>query len=64
MKRAVKRVCACACEMLLGFQLELDGKLVELPPIEGIVVLNIASWGGGCRPWEINGSSSQIAMAR
>jgi len=50
--------------MLLGFQLELDGKLVELPPIEGIVVLNIASWGGGCRPWEINGSSSQIAMAR
>jgi len=27
--------------------------MVDLPDIEGIVVLNIASWGGGCRPWEL-----------
>jgi len=45
-------------------KLELDGKPVELPPIEGVVVLNIASWGGGCRPWEINGSAANVAKAR
>jgi len=46
------------------YKLELDGKPVELPPIEGIVVLNIASWGGGCRPWEINGSSANCTKTR
>jgi hypothetical protein len=47
-------------------QLEMDGKHVELPPIEGIVVLNIASWGGGCRPWTINnsGNANRIPEAR
>ncbi|BFZ18110.1 hypothetical protein BsWGS_21149 [Bradybaena similaris] len=29
----------------------LDGKEIILPEIEGVVVLNIASWGGGCQPW-------------
>ncbi|XP_043946398.1 diacylglycerol kinase epsilon isoform X2 [Protopterus annectens] len=33
-------------------QLELDGERVELPELEGIIVLNIAYWGGGCRLWE------------
>ncbi|VDP41796.1 unnamed protein product [Schistosoma curassoni] len=28
-----------------------DGKIVILPPIEGLVVLNILSWGGGANPW-------------
>ena len=42
----------------------MDGKLVELPPVEGVIVLNIASWGGGCRPWEISASSEEIATAR
>ena len=46
------------------FQLELDGEPVDLPPIEGVVVLNIASWGGGCRAWEINGSSAHIDEVR
>jgi len=46
------------------FQLELDGQPVDLPPIEGVVVLNIASWGGGCRAWEINGSSAHIDEVR
>ena len=54
-----------ACVNVVAFsQLELDGKPVELPPIEGVVVLNIASWGGGCRPWEISGSNGQFARAR
>jgi Diacylglycerol kinase accessory domain len=44
----------------------MDGQPVELPPIEGIVLLNIASWGGGCQPWTINtnGNSNKIPEAR
>ena len=32
-------------------RLEVDGKHVELPPVEGIVILNILSWGSGANPW-------------
>ncbi|GAV03562.1 hypothetical protein RvY_13963-2 [Ramazzottius varieornatus] len=32
-------------------ELEVDGKLIELPPVEGIIILNILSWGAGCNPW-------------
>ena len=32
-------------------QLEMDGKKVELPELEGIVVLNINSWCSGCDIW-------------
>ncbi|KAA0193762.1 Diacylglycerol kinase, partial [Fasciolopsis buskii] len=28
-----------------------DGNIVMLPPIEGLIVLNILSWGGGANPW-------------
>lgn len=31
--------------------LYLDGKLVELPELESIVVLNIPSWGAGVDLW-------------
>jgi len=30
----------------------LDGERIELPNLEGIIVLNIGYWGGGCRLWE------------
>jgi len=32
-------------------KLEVDGKHVELPPIEGIIILNIMSWGSGANAW-------------
>lgn len=32
-------------------KLEVDGKPVELPPVEGIIILNILSWGSGANPW-------------
>ncbi|XP_052762684.1 diacylglycerol kinase theta-like isoform X2 [Mya arenaria] len=32
-------------------RLEVDGKLVDLPPCEGIIILNILSWGSGANPW-------------
>ncbi|KAK7502394.1 hypothetical protein BaRGS_00006347, partial [Batillaria attramentaria] len=37
----------------LKLKVELDGRLIQLPEIEGLVILNISSWGGGCRPWEL-----------
>lgn len=37
---------------------ELDGCAVDLPDIEGLVILNISSWGGGCRPWELGKGDS------
>ena len=32
-------------------KLEVDGKYIELPPIEGIIILNIMSWGSGANIW-------------
>ncbi|XP_045468938.1 diacylglycerol kinase theta isoform X3 [Harmonia axyridis] len=32
-------------------RLEVDGRLIELPQIEGIIILNILSWGSGANPW-------------
>ncbi|ODN01016.1 Diacylglycerol kinase theta [Orchesella cincta] len=32
-------------------RLEVDGKHIELPPVEGIIILNILSWGSGANPW-------------
>ncbi len=32
-------------------KLELDGKKINLPHLESIVVLNIPFWGGGVQPW-------------
>ncbi|XP_063387709.1 diacylglycerol kinase theta isoform X2 [Cydia fagiglandana] len=32
-------------------RLEVDGKQVELPAVEGIIILNILSWGSGANPW-------------
>ncbi|KAG9510796.1 Diacylglycerol kinase theta [Fragariocoptes setiger] len=32
-------------------KLEVDGKVVPLPPLEGIIILNILSWGSGANPW-------------
>ncbi|CAH0552914.1 unnamed protein product, partial [Brassicogethes aeneus] len=34
-------------------RLEVDGKLVELPQVEGIIILNILSWGSGANPWGV-----------
>ncbi|XP_058803614.1 diacylglycerol kinase theta isoform X2 [Phymastichus coffea] len=32
-------------------RLEVDGKVVDLPAVEGIIILNILSWGSGANPW-------------
>ena len=33
-------------------ELELDGKKIDLPTLEGILILNIGSWCGGCEIWD------------
>ncbi|XP_040569190.1 diacylglycerol kinase theta isoform X2 [Lepeophtheirus salmonis] len=33
--------------------MEVDGKLVDLPNLEGIIILNIMSWGSGANAWGI-----------
>jgi len=35
-------------------ELELDGRKIDLPQLEGIVILNINSWCGGCQIWPYN----------
>lgn len=32
-------------------RLEVDGKAIALPHVEGIIILNILSWGSGANPW-------------
>ena len=32
-------------------RLEVDGKHIELPALEGLIILNILSWGSGANPW-------------
>lgn len=34
-----------------AIKLEVDGRLIQLPHIEGIIILNILSWGSGANPW-------------
>lgn len=29
----------------------MDGKPIELPSCEGIIILNLMSWGSGANPW-------------
>lgn len=33
--------------------IEVDGRQLDLPPIEGIIILNILSWGAGANPWGV-----------
>jgi len=48
--------------------LELDGRRIDLPAVESVVVLNIPCWGAGVRPWHLGRGgifrvSSAAAMA-
>ncbi|CAL8105230.1 unnamed protein product [Calicophoron daubneyi] len=38
--------------------LEVDGKKLDLPPLEGIIILNILSWGAGANPWGVEKDDS------
>lgn len=38
-------------ELHKEIRVEVDGKVIQLPPVEGIIILNILSWGSGANPW-------------
>ncbi|XP_014666531.1 PREDICTED: diacylglycerol kinase theta-like isoform X2 [Priapulus caudatus] len=38
-------------DMQNQIRLEVDGRHVELPQLEGIIILNILSWASGANPW-------------
>ena len=42
----------------------MDGKLIHLPDLEGVVVLNIPSWGGGCQPWGTETENGRFTVPR
>ncbi|UYV61515.1 DGKQ [Cordylochernes scorpioides] len=47
-----KMVTKKACKDLQGaIKMEVDGRAVEIPSVEGIIILNILSWGSGANPW-------------
>ncbi|KAI1306500.1 Diacylglycerol kinase epsilon [Halotydeus destructor] len=47
-----KEVFERKCKLLnQKISLEMDGKKVDLPELEGIVLLNIPSWGAGANVW-------------
>ncbi|XP_076649820.1 diacylglycerol kinase theta isoform X9 [Halictus rubicundus] len=48
--RQIMKKTACK-DLHTKIRLEVDGKLVELPQVEGIIILNILSWGSGANPW-------------
>lgn len=48
-------------ELHKQIRLEMDGRSVELPPCEGIICLNIASWGSGANPWGSSSSADRVA---
>uniref|UniRef100_A0A1Y1MDF8 Diacylglycerol kinase accessory domain-containing protein n=1 Tax=Photinus pyralis TaxID=7054 RepID=A0A1Y1MDF8_PHOPY len=50
-----QQVVAADCKNLeQRLNLYLDGVQVDLPELESIVILNIASWGAGVNLWGIN----------
>ncbi|OUC47857.1 diacylglycerol kinase accessory domain protein [Trichinella nativa] len=49
-KDVLERMCR---NLHLHVELQLDNKLVELPELEGVVVLNIPCWGAGVKPWQM-----------
>lgn len=44
-------------------ELYMDGERVELPEIESIVILNIPSWGAGCKLWEMLDASKYLVCS-
>ena len=45
-------------------EVRLDGRRVELPNLESLVLLNIPSWGAGVRPWELGSGHEEFDPAR
>ncbi|KAL1492011.1 hypothetical protein ABEB36_012517 [Hypothenemus hampei] len=54
LRRMVGQGKICIKDLHKLVQLEVDFKRIKLPNVEGIIVLNILSWGSGANPWGPN----------
>ncbi|KAF2357512.1 Diacylglycerol kinase catalytic domain, partial [Trinorchestia longiramus] len=60
-----KDVLEHSCESLeTKLVVRMDGQLVQLPPLEALVVLNIPSWGAGVRPWSMGAGGRSAPVQR
>eukprot|EP00045_Choanoeca_perplexa_P015092 m.182552 g.182552 ORF g.182552 m.182552 type:complete len:1032 (-) comp16888_c1_seq2:1072-4167(-) len=44
-------------EQMTGLSITADGKVLDLKDYQGILLLNINSWGGGATPWSLEQST-------
>ncbi|XP_030830209.1 diacylglycerol kinase theta isoform X5 [Strongylocentrotus purpuratus] len=51
-------------ELNKEIRIEVDGKAVNLPTLEGILILNISSWGSGADAWGIDGQDNSFSKCR
>ncbi|CAH1127087.1 unnamed protein product [Ceutorhynchus assimilis] len=51
LKRFVGQGKVCIRDLHKLVHLEVDFKRINIPQVEGIIVLNILSWGSGANPW-------------
>ncbi|XP_033640352.1 diacylglycerol kinase theta-like isoform X2 [Asterias rubens] len=51
-------------ELQKELRVEVDGRQIELPTIEGILILNISSWGGGADPWGVDSQDTIFKKCR
>ncbi|XP_063951074.1 diacylglycerol kinase theta-like isoform X4 [Lytechinus pictus] len=51
-------------ELNKEIKIEVDGKPVSLPTLEGILILNISSWGSGADAWGIDGQDNSFSKCR
>ncbi|GFT20624.1 diacylglycerol kinase epsilon [Trichonephila clavipes] len=45
-------------------ELYLDDKLTPLPALEAVIILNISSWGGGVKPWNMGTPEKNLTPQR
>ncbi|XP_066906580.1 diacylglycerol kinase epsilon [Halyomorpha halys] len=57
-QQVVDRVCIGLEKKI---EVELDGLKIQLPELEAVVILNIASWGAGCHVWELKEPDEHIS---
>ncbi|XP_071481147.1 diacylglycerol kinase theta-like isoform X1 [Diadema antillarum] len=51
-------------ELNREIKIEVDGKPVPLPTLEGVLVLNISSWGSGADAWGVDGQDNSFSKCR
>lgn len=51
-------------ELNKELKIEVDGNAVTLPTLEGILILNISSWGSGADPWGVDNQDANFGKCR